>query len=71
MTAVKTNRERFLELLAAHDITQAKAAEIICEQTLRPCSVRAVRSWVNDPAKKSSRGCPDWAINALKKGLAE
>lgn len=66
-----TNRERFQSLLEKHKITQAESAAIICRYTERPCSVRTVRSWLNDPSKPSSRPCPDWAINALEKALVE
>ena len=65
------NRETFQELLAQHRLTQADGAALICEQTLRPCSVRAVRSWLNDPEKPSARPCPDWAVAALTKAIAE
>lgn len=64
-----SNRERFLALLAAHGVTQAGAAALICADTRRPCSVRAVRSWLNDPDKPSSRPCPDWAVEALARAL--
>lgn len=63
------NRTEFLALLADNGLTQAKAAYLICEYTRRPCSVRTVRSWINDPNKPSSRTCPDWAIDALKGAL--
>lgn len=63
------NRKNFLKLLADHNLTQAKAAYLICEYTRRPCSVRAVRSWINDPDKPSSRPCPDWAVEALSKAI--
>lgn len=63
------NRKRFLDLLANNGITQAEAAYLICEYTRRPCSVRTVRSWVNDPDKPSSRNCPQWAIEALTEAL--
>lgn len=59
------NRAAFLALLLDNGLTQAKAATLICEYTRRPCSVRTVRSWVNDPDKPSSRPCPDWAVEAL------
>ncbi len=59
------NRDLLINLLAENNLTQAKAAYLICEYTRRPCSVRAVRSWVNDPTKSSSRTCPDWAVEAL------
>lgn len=63
------NRTEFLALLADNGLTQAQAAYLICEYTRRPCSVRAVRSWINDPNKPSSRTCPDWAVDALKGAL--
>ncbi|EPQ0237775.1 hypothetical protein VKM53_20335 [Providencia stuartii] len=63
------NREIMLHLMCEHQITQKKAAELICIQTMRPCSVRAIKSWVNDPDKPSSRTCPDWAVKALTMAL--
>lgn len=63
------NREKLLVLLAENGLTQAQAAYLICEFTRRPCSVRTVRSWVNDPQKPSSRSCPDWAVEALAEAL--
>lgn len=63
------NRARYQKLLDEHGLTQADSAALICEYTRRPCSVRAVRSWVNDPKKPSSRACPDWAVDALEKAL--
>lgn len=64
-----TNRDRYLHLLKIHDITQKRSAELIAAVTGRPCSVRAVRSWVNDPEKKSSSPCPDWAVEKLEKAI--
>lgn len=63
------NREIFLALLSDNRLTQARAAALISEYTRRPCSVRAVRSWINDPQKPSSRTCPDWAVAALMEVL--
>lgn len=63
------NRVAFIALLAENGLTQAMAAMLIGEYTRRPCSVRAVRSWVNDPGKPSSRTCPDWAVEALTEVL--
>jgi hypothetical protein len=62
-------REQFQQLLDDHGITQAQSAALICHQTQRPCSVRTVRSWLNDPDKPSSRPCPEWAVKALEKAL--
>jgi uncharacterized protein YehS (DUF1456 family) len=66
---VINNREVFRSLLIEYELTQADSAALICKQTQRPCSVRAVRSWLNDPDKASSRPCPDWAVVALKNAL--
>jgi len=63
------NRARYLRLLSEHEITQAYSAVLITAVTLRPCSERTVRSWLNDPAKPSTRPCPAWAVVALEKGI--
>ncbi len=60
-----TNREKLKAILARQQISQARCAEIICAVSGRPCSVRTIRSWVNDPDKPSARTCPDWAIELL------
>lgn len=65
----KQRRVRFLHLLEAYDITQVKSAELISAVTSRPCPVRTVRSWVNDPTKPSSSPCPEWALAALEKAI--
>lgn len=65
------NREIFSRLLKEYKITQAESAMLICKKTQRPCSVRAVRSWLNDPEKSSSRECPDWAVDVLEQALKE
>lgn len=64
-----TNRDKLLDLIAKAGITRERAAQAIAEETKRPCSWRAVQSWVADPALKSARPCPDWAINALETRL--
>lgn len=63
------NRTRYLKLLNDFGITQAKSAELVAAVTGRPCAVRTVRSWVNDPEKPSSKPCPDWAVVALEKAI--
>ena len=63
------NRARYQKLLVDRGLTQADSAALICQYTKRPCSVRAVRSWLNDPDKPSSRPCPDWAVEALEQAL--
>ena len=63
------NRARFRLLLEQHSITQDKAAELVAFATKRPCSVRAVRSWVAKEDAKSKRPCPDWALAALDRTI--
>lgn len=63
------NRERFRHVLKLHGITQAQSAVLITAVTTRPCAVRTVRSWLNDPDKPSSSPCPDWALAALEKAV--
>jgi len=69
MKTITSNRELFRQILVDYNITQAESAALICKQTQRPCSVRAIRSWLNDPDKPSSRECPDWALAALNNAL--
>jgi len=68
MTAMDT-RATFQALLDEHGLTQAESAALICAYTRRPCSVRTVRSWLNDPSKPSSRACPEWACSALQEAI--
>lgn len=63
------NREKLIELINSHDITRKQVANFIEVETKRPCSWRAVQSWVADPDKVSARTCPDWAIDALQSAL--
>lgn len=64
------NRTRYRDLLETYGITQAKSAELIGAVTGRPCAVRTVRSWLNDPEKVSTSPCPDWAVAALEKAIS-
>jgi len=63
------NRTRYLQLLDTYGITQARSAELIAAVTARPCAVRTVRSWLNDPEKPSSTPCPDYAVANLEKAI--
>ncbi|ECC1675614.1 hypothetical protein FNX24_21675 [Salmonella enterica] len=66
---VSDNRAKFIALLVDNGLTQAQAAYLICKYTHRPCAVRTVRSWINDPDKPSTRSCPEWAVKALVEAL--
>lgn len=63
------NRAKLRKLLESEQISQAKGAFLIAAATQRPCAERTVRSWLNDPEKKSSRPCPYWAVNALERAI--
>lgn len=63
---MKSNRERYRDMLILLNIKQGESAKLLHSVTRRPCSVRAVRSWLNDPDKPSSRPCPDWAVEGLE-----
>lgn len=65
----RKNREEFTKLLADGEITQKTAATLITEQTNRSCSVRTVRSWLNDEESVNWRPCPRWAVVALETRL--
>lgn len=65
----KGNREKLIELINSNDITRKQVANFIEVETKRPCSWRAVQSWVAEPDKISARQCPDWAIEALTNAL--
>lgn len=64
-----TNRDKLLDLMARANITRERAAQAIADETKRPCSWRAIQSWIADPELTSARPCPDWAINALEARL--
>lgn len=63
------NRERMKELCALVGSYPAAAA-MIQVQTNRPLSVDAIKSWTCNPAARRARPCPDWAIEALERGLS-
>lgn len=64
-----TNQQKFRDLCQQAKITQEKAAQLIAEQTMRPCSLRTVRAWLADESLPSARPCPDWAVLALETKL--
>ncbi|WP_455233327.1 hypothetical protein [Geopseudomonas aromaticivorans] len=63
------NQAAFAALIDQAGITQARAADLIAEETKRPCSVRSVRAWLADADKTSARPCPEWAVSALRDRL--
>ncbi|ECP5540392.1 hypothetical protein FT976_19985 [Salmonella enterica] len=63
------HKTQLKELLATHNLTQREAAVLISSTSLRPCSVRAIKSWLTDTSNASSRPCPDWVVPLLKSAL--
>lgn len=66
---MKTNQENLTALIERAGITRAVAAQYISDETKRPCSWRAVQSWLTDPSLPSARNCPDWAVSNLEARL--
>lgn len=62
------NRERMRQLCEIAG-SYAEAAQHITEQTMRPCSREAVKSWTCDPKTSRARTCHDWAVLALETRL--
>jgi len=62
-------KEKLLWLIEQSGVTQARAAELIAQETKRPCSVRSVRAWLAASDKSSARTCPAWAVIALEARL--
>ena len=65
------NRLQLHELLRKHRLSQAGAAAVLSAVSGRPCSVRAVMSWLADPKRSSARPCPTWAVEMLQKAIAQ
>jgi len=66
---MKTNQENLSALIEQAGITRAEAAQYIADETKRPCSWRAIQSWLTDPSLSSARNCPDWAVTNLEARL--
>ena len=65
------NRSELRSLCDNSNLTQKECAALIEKTTMRPCPERTLRTWLADPETSSSRPAPDWAVQALKKGLQE
>jgi hypothetical protein len=66
---MKTNQEILSALIERAGITRAEAAQYIADETKRPCSWRAIQSWLTAPSLPSARNCPDWAVSNLEARL--
>lgn len=61
---LKVLMRRLLERVFGGDFTAA--AYILKDLTGRSVSERTLQSWVAQTGKRSSRRCPEWAVNALQ-----
>ncbi len=61
------NRFRLMKLVEEHFARDNIAvANAIKEQTRQDVSVRSIQTWLIDPARKSHRALPEWALQALE-----
>jgi len=64
------NQNEFRAILVKYGITQAKAAELITNETYRSVNARTVRAWLSNPEAISALPCPLWAVVSLKKATS-
>ncbi|HDX8428282.1 TPA: hypothetical protein RQN23_002982 [Aeromonas veronii] len=62
-----TNNEKLKAILATHQISASRCAEIISNLTQRPITARTVRSWIEDLGLPSARDCPDFIVEQLQR----
>jgi hypothetical protein len=65
------NQQEFRGLLEKHGLTQAQAAELIKKTTKRSVTTRTVRRWLAPETAKSTVTCTEWAVDSLRKAIAE
>lgn len=70
LRAAEPHRKRLHALIEESGIVQREAAQLIADQTMRPCSLRSISSWLAGPESPSNaRPCPEWAVHALETKL--
>lgn len=70
LRAAEPHRKRLQALIDEAGVVQREAAQLIAEQTMRPCSLRSISSWLAGPESPSNaRPCPEWAVHALEARL--
>lgn len=68
--AAEPNRKKLHALIEDAGILQREAAQLIAQQTMRPCSLRSISSWLAGPeSPNNARPCPEWAVHALESSL--
>lgn len=58
--------QAFIALRKGLALTQTEAAAAIQKKTMRPCALRTVQAWEAEPAQKSARPCPAWALSIMQ-----
>lgn len=58
-------REELNRLMKEYELSKGDVCRIVCVATHKSCSVRAVRSWLADPAKAYAKPCPEWVVSTL------
>jgi hypothetical protein len=63
------NRSRLQDMMEGAVLSDVQAACLLMEESGRPCGVRTLQHWLKGDASKVSNRCPDWAVQALERGL--
>lgn len=62
-------REELKRLMEQHTLKMTDVARIVCRNTQKPISMRAVRGWLASPEKPFARTCPAAVVEAVKSHL--
>ncbi len=66
-----TTREELQYLMEQHALNMKDVARIVCRETRKPVSMRAVRCWLAQPEKTFARPCPAEVVEAVKTYLQQ
>jgi len=66
-----TAREELQDLMEQNALQMRDVARIVCRQTQKPVSMRAVRCWLAPPEKAFARPCPAEVVEAVKTYLQQ
>lgn len=65
----RVNKNKLRELIETAALTDAQIVHLVMAESNRPCGIRTLQWWLSGDEKQKSNRCPDWAIEALEKGL--
>jgi len=69
LETARKNKNKLKELVATTGLTDAQIVNIVMAESRWPCGVRTLIGWLSGDEQKKLQRCPDWAIEALEKGL--